>query len=104
MTVLAGWPVVGDRGYDDLTLNVEFGEPIDGNAQPVIAAIPNQTIDELTELTIQLTAADPDSAPGDLTWSKTSGPAGLQVNSQTGLLTWTSAPIQLSRRCRPGNL
>lgn len=89
LSVLPGWPTVGDRGYDDVTVDVEFGEPFDGNAQPMIAAIPNQTIDELTELSIQPTATDPDSAPEDLTWSKTAGPAGLQVNSQSGLLTWT---------------
>ncbi|MEO8270476.1 MAG: putative Ig domain-containing protein, partial [Aureliella sp.] len=89
VSVLPDWPIVGDRGYDDVTVEVEFGEPIDGNAQPVIAAIANQTIDELSELSIQLTATDSDSATGELRWSKTSGPAGLQVNSQTGLLTWT---------------
>lgn len=88
MSVVPNWPVVGDRGYDDVTVDMEFGEPFDGNAPPVIAAIPNQTIDELTELSIQLTVVDPNSAPGELAWSKTSGPTGVQVNAQTGMLTW----------------
>jgi hypothetical protein len=31
-----GWPQVGDRGFDDATVDLQIGEPFDGNAEPVL--------------------------------------------------------------------
>ena len=69
---------------------IHVRETTGGAAQPPrIATIGNRTLDELTTLSIQLAATDPDSPASSLTWSITAGPAGLVINPQSGILTWT---------------
>jgi glucose/arabinose dehydrogenase len=62
------------------------------NHPPVVAAIPAQTIDEGSPLTVDVTATDPD--PGQaLTYSLGAGaPAGAAIDPHTGVLTWTPDP------------
>lgn len=87
---------VGDRGYDDVRVDVQIGEPFSGNAPPNISAIADRTIDELTTVAINIPATDPD---GDvLTYSLVSGPVGATVNSMTGQFSWTPSEQQ-----GPGN-
>ncbi len=69
------WASVGDRGYDDVFVDVQFGTPYDGNAAPVITAIPNQSIDEETQLVIQTIAMDADLPDDALTYSLDVAPA-----------------------------
>jgi hypothetical protein len=58
------------------------------NHAPVLTAIPNQSVLEGNVLVINPTATDPDA--GDvLTWSFVGNtPAGLQINPQSGQITW----------------
>ncbi len=42
ITTPSAWLGVGDRGYDDVMIDMSIGQPFDGNAEPVITAIPNQ--------------------------------------------------------------
>ena len=77
---------VGDRGYDDVTVDVRIGQPFSGNAPPVISAIADRTIDEQTSLVIDVPAIDPD---GDsLNYSLDESPTGMSVDS-SGMIAWT---------------
>jgi len=63
------------------------------NEAPVLAAVPNQTINEGTLLNLTLTATDVDLPAQTLTFSKVSGPVGLTV-SASGQLSWTPTEAQ----------
>src|SRR5437870_7053862 len=63
-----------------------------GNSPPVLTAISNKTIDELTTLTFTNTATDPD---GDaLSFNLDSGPTGATVNATSGVFTWMPTEAQ----------
>src|SRR5262245_2990197 len=65
------------------------------NSPPVLAAIPNQTINERTTLTLTASATDSDVPANLLTYSlDPSAPAGMSINSSTGVLTWTPTESQ----------
>ncbi|MCA9157547.1 MAG: hypothetical protein KDA72_04425, partial [Planctomycetales bacterium] len=93
-SVVPGWPSVGDRGYDDVTVDVTVGQPVDGNAAPVISAIPNQSINELTQLTIQAITMDADLPDDSLTYSLDVAPVGATIEPLTGLFRWTPTEAQ----------
>ena len=57
------------------------------NIRPVIEAISDQTGKVCQEFTYQVIAYDPDN--GELTYSLTEKPEGMQIGSSTGLITWT---------------
>jgi hypothetical protein len=62
------------------------------NHPPVLAAIPDQTVNEGTELTVQASATDPD-ANQTITYSLGAGaPSGASIGPQSGLFTWTPDP------------
>jgi choice-of-anchor C domain-containing protein len=92
------WIGVGDRGYDDAMVDVQFGTPYDGNAEPVISAIPNQSIVEQTELLIQTIAMDADLPDDALVYSLDIAPSGATIDPATGRFQWTPAESQ-----GPGN-
>jgi RHS repeat-associated protein len=92
------WIGVGDRGYDDAMVDVQFGTPYDGNAEPVITAIPNQSIVEQTELLIQTIAMDADMTDDALVYSLDIAPNGATINPTTGQFRWTPTEAQ-----GPGN-
>src|SRR6056297_744480 len=80
---------VGNRGYDDVKVTVEVGEPYDPNATPVIEPIADQTIDELSELTLTIQISDADHERRDLSIEYINGP-GVLVSDDTSLsYTWT---------------
>ena len=59
------------------------------NSPPVLAAIPNHTLDEKTLLTFTATATDPDIPSNTLSFSLDPGaPAGAVINPDTGVFTW----------------
>jgi hypothetical protein len=64
------------------------------NRPPVLGAIGNRTVDELTTLTFTATATDPDA--GDvLSFSLDAGaPAGASIEASLGTFTWTPAEAQ----------
>jgi PA14 domain./Ricin-type beta-trefoil lectin domain. len=63
------------------------------NQAPVLASIANQTINELTTLSLQLSASDADVPANTLTFGLSAGPAGMSV-SASGALSWTPTEAQ----------
>ncbi|MCC7333737.1 MAG: putative Ig domain-containing protein [Pirellulaceae bacterium] len=97
-SVVPGWPTVGDRGYDDAIVDVHIGQPVNSHAEPVITAIPNQTVIEQTLLTIQAITMDADLPSDGLLYSFDVAPAGATIDPNTGLFRWTPTEAQ-----GPGN-
>src|SRR6266700_3804748 len=64
------------------------------NAPPVLAAIGNQTVNELTLLTFTASASDPDAGE-TLAFSLDPGaPAGATINAASGVFTWSPTEAQ----------
>jgi len=81
--------VVGWLVYDYLRL--ELLPP--GNAAPLLAAVPDMTVDEGVPLAINLSATDSDLPAQALTFGLVSGPVGMTVTG-AGRLAWTPAEVQ----------
>ena len=62
------------------------------NVVPVLAAIGNKTVKELTELTFTVAVTDADLPANALTYSLVNAPAGATIGAATGAFTWT--PIE----------
>ncbi|MDZ4848231.1 MAG: CARDB domain-containing protein [Pirellulaceae bacterium] len=92
--VTNNWPLVGDRGYDDVTISVAMGTPYDGNAAPVISNISDQSIDELKELSIQIVVMDANLPNDKIVYSFDTAPPGATIDPDTGLLRWTPTEAQ----------
>jgi hypothetical protein len=58
------------------------------NTTPVFTAVPQQSVNEMTELRLQLVATDADLPANGLVYSVVRAPAGFDVGP-TGLATWT---------------
>src|SRR5439155_10536576 len=86
-----GTPPLND--FEAITITVSPGEP---NQPPVLSAIGNKTVNELTPLAFTVRASDPGPCPGEtLTFSLDAGaPAGATINGSTGAFTWTPAEAQ----------
>ena len=83
--------VVTDNGSPNLSATQSFNVVVTHtNHAPAIVGVPPQiSVDEQTTLSLPLSATDPD-ASDTLTWqSGSSLPSGLNLDSATGLLTWT---------------
>ena len=63
------------------------------NVRPTLTAITNQTVDELTLLTVTNSATDPDIGQ-TLTFALVSAPSGMTNNPTTGIISWTPAQTQ----------
>src|SRR5205085_3005316 len=74
-----------------ITISVNVTE---GNRAPTIRGPGDQTIAELSPLNVTFTASDPDVPANTLTFSVLQPPAGLQIDSSTGVLTWTPSEAQ----------
>ncbi|MHB9005888.1 MAG: lamin tail domain-containing protein [Limisphaerales bacterium] len=61
---------------------------------PVFSPVGLQTTDELAPFALQLSAMDPDSPPRAMRYSLETSPSGLQLNADTGQVTWTPAEVQ----------
>ncbi|MBN8247930.1 MAG: hypothetical protein J0L84_10855, partial [Verrucomicrobia bacterium] len=66
----------------------------EGNLQPSLGSISTVTVDALTPLLLQLSAADPDIPANDLLFDKVSGPPSLVV-SPDGIVSWTPQPSEI---------
>ena len=88
--------VATDNGAPSLSDTKNFTVVvISPNTAPVLDPVPDQTIDEGSALTVTLRARDADQPPDQLTYSLRSGaPAGVSVNPNTGVLTWTPSEAQ----------
>jgi hypothetical protein len=61
---------------------------------PVLAAIPAQTVNELSLLTFTASATDVDIPANTLTYSLIGAPAGASIGATTGVFTWTPTEAQ----------
>jgi hypothetical protein len=65
------------------------------NDAPILAQIPNQVVDEGTQLIVALNASNIEGASVTLTYSfDSSPPLGATINPNSGILTWTPAETQ----------
>src|SRR5439155_1508100 len=64
------------------------------NSAPTLNGQANQTINELTTLVLTNTATDVDLPSDKLTLRLLSAPAGMTLDSNTGVLTWTPTEAQ----------
>src|SRR5262249_35514898 len=86
---------VTDDGSPPLSDTKSFTVVVtDSNSAPVLGLVPNQTVNELSLLTVGLSASDPDGAAQTLTYSLVTGPIGMSVNGASGVLTWTPTEAQ----------
>ena len=63
------------------------------NGAPVIESISNQIGKVGQEFIYQVIAFDPEN--GELTYSLTEKPEGMQIESSSGLITWTPGESQI---------
>jgi uncharacterized membrane protein YqaE (UPF0057 family) len=85
--------VVTDNGTPALSATNQFTVVVsEVNSAPVLPAQPDQTIPELTTLTVTNTATDSDLPANILTYSLLSPPAGVTITN--GVITWTPNEAQ----------
>jgi hypothetical protein len=75
----------------DQSVSVTVNE---ANAAPVLAAIPDQTVDEGALLSFTASATDADLPANTLAYSLLNAPAGAAIDGVTGVFTWTPTEIQ----------
>ena len=64
------------------------------NRAPVLTVPPPQIIDEFSTLVVTNVATDADLPANTLTFGLVSGPAGVQLDATSGVLTWTPTEAQ----------
>lgn len=64
------------------------------NTPPLVAAQTNRTIPALLPFTLPISATDTDAPPQTLTFELLEAPAGMTINTNTGLLSWTPTALQ----------
>ncbi len=75
----------------------------ESNLPPGLAGISNQLVNAGSTLLLTNTATDPDLPANTFTFSLDSGPAGANVNSNSGVFSWT-APATLTRITNSANV
>jgi hypothetical protein len=86
---------VTDNGSPPLSATQSFVAVVGSvNTGPLLSAIPTQTVNEDTVLTLTITATDPDGAADTLTFSLLNPPAGAAINPVTGVFTWAPTEVQ----------
>lgn len=60
-----------------------------GSQPPSLVPVSDQSVDEGQQLTVQLSATDPDSPQNQLRYSTTRAPIGSSIDPVTGLFSWT---------------
>src|SRR5439155_65574 len=69
--------------------------PVRDFTNPPVLTVPiDQTVTELSTLTVTNTAIDADLPADTLTFSLVSAPTGVNLNPSTGVLTWTPTEAQ----------
>ncbi|MFN7138617.1 MAG: putative Ig domain-containing protein, partial [Limisphaerales bacterium] len=64
------------------------------NSAPVLAAIANQTVNEGSNLSVTASATDSDIPANTITYSLLNAPAGMTINSSSGVISWTPTETQ----------
>jgi Putative Ig domain len=87
---------VTDNGIPNLSATQSFTIAVqEVNTAPVLAAIPSQTVDEGTKLTVTVSATDADRPTNRLTFTLASGaPSGAAIDSVSGVFSWTPTEAQ----------
>src|SRR6185295_9607604 len=86
---------VTDNGTPALSATNSFTVLVNEvNSAPGLTVPANQTIPELTSLVVTNTATDADIPANTLTFTLLSPPAGMTLDSKTGVLTWTPNEAQ----------
>ncbi len=87
--------VATDNGAPAFSDSKTFSITVDEvNTAPVLAALSNRTIHAGTTLIITNSATDADVPTNSLTYSLTNSPAGMAINSVSGVVTWTPSDVQ----------
>jgi hypothetical protein len=85
---------VRDSGSPSLSTTNGFTVVVrEVNQAPSLAAVSNQTLNEGSQLVVQLNGSDADLPANTLTYGVASGPAGMSVGAD-GRLTWTPTEAQ----------
>ncbi len=92
----AFWVRVTDSGTPPRSTTARISVTVrEVNSAPVLPVIPDQSIDEGALWQVSAAAVDSDVPANHLAYALDAGaPAGLTVNSDTGLLTWTPSENQ----------
>ena len=85
----AGNPLAGTAPSPDQSFTV-----VSANTAPVLNAIPDQAVDELSTLTFVAGATDGDTPADTLTYGLGGAPAGASINPATGVFSWTPTEVQ----------
>ncbi|HAM72380.1 MAG TPA: hypothetical protein DCM86_12120, partial [Verrucomicrobiales bacterium] len=86
---------VFDNGTPSLAATQSFTIIVtESNTPPSLTVATNQTLAELTTLTVTNTASDADLPAQSLTFALVSAPTGVALNSTNGVLTWTPTEAQ----------
>src|SRR6185503_12991449 len=86
---------VSDNGLPALSHTNSFTVIVsEVNRPPVLTVPPNQFINELSTLVLIHTAADPDIPANTLSFSLLSPPAGMSLDANSGVLSWTPTEAQ----------
>ncbi len=86
--------VVTDNGNPPLSVTNTFTVVVtEVNSAPVLVAIPDQQVAELTTLTVTNAANDSDLPAGTLTYALVNAPAGAVIDAN-GVISWTPTEAQ----------
>src|SRR5205085_23911 len=86
---------VSDDGSPALTDSKTFSVVVNEvNSAPVLTVPTDQTLDELTTLSVSASATDSDLPTNTLTFSLVSSPSGMTIGSSSGAISWTPSEAQ----------
>src|SRR5205823_2738598 len=86
---------VTDNGSPSMSDTKAFAIAVsEVNLTPALTVPPDQSIPESSTLVVTNTATDPDVPANTLTFSLVSAPPGINLDSSTGILTWTPTEAQ----------
>jgi Putative Ig domain len=87
--------IVSDNGVPSLSATNSFSVIVtEVNSAPVLTVPANQTVIELTTLSVSVSATDSDIPANTLSFSLLSPPTGMSLDATTGLITWTPSESQ----------
>jgi hypothetical protein len=86
---------VTDNGSPALSASNTFTVVVrEVNLGPTLSFITDRTVNENSTLSFAVTATDPDLPANKLSYSIVSGPAGANIDSASGVFTWTPSEAQ----------
>jgi hypothetical protein len=86
--------VVTDNGFPSMSATNSFNVTVtEVNSAPTLPNQADRTMGEMTPLTVNNTATDPDLPANNLTYSLLASPVGASI-SASGVISWTPSEIQ----------